>query len=549
MSESSLSARLKALMAQADKSAADVARESKVSMATLSRILNGDTENPSFTNMSRIAEVLGVSLDTLAGTSAPIAVPSITTGTDTEVTPLASHIAATFVIENTDKSVKEAAQLLESAAAGVWVSCWTEDYVDPTTRRPYATTARQVGTKRIEVDLLFPHEMVEAGSLVGMLSVIAAAVTSTGARMLDMRVPEALQRTFQGPAFGVRGLRDMTNKYGRPLLSCTLRPMMGLSPKVYGRAIFEALKGGADMTCDPTLLHSIPGLEWRERFRFAAEAVLAAGQDTSEFKMHAANVSAPTVEAMLERADWAKELELGAVMVDSAAIGWTALQSLTQWCRENDIILCAMGGRALGGNMMAEALEAKLLRLVGCDMASIGSPLRGSIAQRRFSVGTVKAMRDHHLAPTPEEGLLYEQPFTGMEGCMPAVGGGHNPWHFPRLIDALGDDTLIQCGGAVMGHPWGSAAGATAVRVAVESLVQARNEGHMLNVDGRAILQKAMKYSPELKHALEFWQEGAFLFGVVPGNGKQAPLEGKVEETNVTRPTFRTVSKDDEGDK
>jgi hypothetical protein len=38
------------------------------------------------------------------------------------------------------------------------------------------------------------------------------------------------------------------NKYGRPLLGCTIKPKLGLSAKNYGRAVYECLRGGLDFT-------------------------------------------------------------------------------------------------------------------------------------------------------------------------------------------------------------------------------------------------------------------------------------------------------------
>jgi len=44
--------------------------------------------------------------------------------------------------------------------------------------------------------------------------------------------------------------RDKLNKYGRPLLGCTIKPKLGLSAKNYGRAVYECLRGGLDFTKD-----------------------------------------------------------------------------------------------------------------------------------------------------------------------------------------------------------------------------------------------------------------------------------------------------------
>ncbi|CAN1354523.1 Ribulose bisphosphate carboxylase large chain (Fragment), partial [Linum perenne] len=49
-----------------------------------------------------------------------------------------------------------------------------------------------------------------------------------------------------GNVFGFKALRallerDKLNKYGRPLLGCTIKPKLGLSAKNYGRAVYECL--------------------------------------------------------------------------------------------------------------------------------------------------------------------------------------------------------------------------------------------------------------------------------------------------------------------
>ncbi|MFZ2620251.1 MAG: RuBisCO large subunit C-terminal-like domain-containing protein [Alphaproteobacteria bacterium] len=535
-------AALKALLDERNISAAEVARASGVSVASISRILSGKV-NPSFESMSRIAAAVGVPLDYLAP-------QGVGKKPATESAAASQSVGALFVLEGTDHDAAAAANLLENAARGSWGNSWTDVYADADLPTPTVVQSIQTGTRQVQVELAFPHTMVEAGSLAGVLSVVSASLTGTGARLVDVRIPDVLVRTFAGSAFGLRGLRDSTNKHGRPLLATTIRPLHGLSPRQYGRAVYETLAGGVDITADPTLLHHIPLNPWRERFRFAAEAVHAAGRDTNEFKTHAANITAPTVEDMLERALWAKDLELAMVLVDSAAVGWSALQSVAAWCRKNDMLLCAMGGRALGGEMLSEQLQAKLLRLAGCDIVSTGSPLRGNVANRRYVAGVLNALRDDTVALAPDHGHYFSQNFAGLTAACPALGGGHNPWHFPRLIDAVGHDAIVQCGGSVMGHPAGFGAGATATRVALEAVVLARNEGQNLAVEGRNILSHAARYSPELKAALEHYQEGSFLFGVVSGRfGLAAPRPTAGTIIPGATPTVTLFPTKPEGDK
>ena len=60
---------------------------------------------------------------------------------------------------------------------------------------------------------------------------------------------------------------------------------------------------------------------------------------------------------------------------------------------------------------------------------------------------------------------------------MPVASGGIHAGQMHQLLDLFGDDVVLQFGGGTIGHPMGIQAGATANRVALETMVLARNEG------------------------------------------------------------------------
>jgi ribulose-bisphosphate carboxylase large chain len=92
------------------------------------------------------------------------------------------------------------------------------------------------------------------------------------------------------------------------------------------------------------------------------------------------------------------------------------------------------------------------------------------------------------------------------------ASGGIHVGHMPDLVAIFGDDAVFQFGGGTLGHPWGNAAGAAANRVALEAMVLARNEGRDVAAEGADLLRKAAKHSPELRIALETWQDVSFEF-------------------------------------
>ena len=69
---------------------------------------------------------------------------------------------------------------------------------------------------------------------------------------------------------------------------------------------------------------------------------------------------------------------------------------------------------------------------------------------------------------------------------------------------------VLQFGGGTIGHPQWIQAGAVANRVALETMVKARNEGRDIKSEGPEILKKAAQFCTPLKQALDTWGEISF---------------------------------------
>src|SRR3979490_2315219 len=130
-------------------------------------------------------------------------------------------------------------------------------------------------------------------------------------RLEDMRIPVAYLKTFQGPPTGIVVERERLDKFGRPLLGATTKPKLGLSPKNYGRVVYEALRGGLDFVKDDENINSQPFMHWRDRFLYCMEAVNRASAASGEVKGHYLNVTAADMEGMYERPEFPKEPRRG----------------------------------------------------------------------------------------------------------------------------------------------------------------------------------------------------------------------------------------------
>jgi ribulose-bisphosphate carboxylase large chain len=445
-----------------------------------------------------------------------------------EYAPLDSDILACFKIvpqAGVDREEAAAAVAAESST-GTWTTVWTDLLTDMDYYKGRAYRIEDVpgDDTAFFAFIAYPIDLFEEGSVVNVFTSLVGNVFGFKAirslRLEDVRFPLAYVKTCGGPPNGIQVERDLLGKYGRPLLGCTIKPKLGLSAKNYGRAVYEVLRGGLDFAKDDENINSQPFNRWRDRFMFVQDATLNAQNETGEVKGSYLNVTAPTFEQMMERAEFAKEIGAPIIMHDYITGGFTANTSLANWCRKNGMLLHihramhAVLDRNPHHGIHFRVLT-KILRLSGGDHLHSGTVVGKLEGDRAATLGWVDLMRESFIPEDRSRGLFFDQDWGSMPGVMPVASGGIHVWHMPALVAIFGDDSCLQFGGGTLGHPWGNAAGACANRVALEACVKARNEGRDVEKEGKEILTNAAKHSPELKIALETWKEIKFEFDTV----------------------------------
>ena len=289
----------------------------------------------------------------------------------------------------------------------------------------------------------------------------------------------------------------------------TMKPMLGLSGRNYGRVVYEALKGGLDFTKDDENINSQPFMHWRDRFLYCMEGVSKATAETGEIKGTYLNVTAGTMEEMYERAEFARDLGSVIIMID-LVIGYTAIQSMAKWARKNDMILhLHRAGHGTYTRQKSHGISfrgiAKWMRMAGVDHIHAGTVVGKLEGDPKVIAGIYDTCRETYVPKNPQHGIFFDQPWASLKKMMPVASGGIHAGQMHQLLHYLGEDVVLQFGGGTIGHPMGIQAGATANRVALEAMVLARNEGVDIKTEGPEVLRRAAKWCKPLEAALDTW--------------------------------------------
>ena len=436
--------------------------------------------------------------------------------------PKDTDIIALFRITPQDgvDPIEAAAAVAGESSTATWTVVWTDRLTACDQYRAKAYRVDPVPGQPGQWFAYIAYDLIlfEEGSIANLTASIIGNVFGfkplKSLRLEDMRFPVAYVKTFKGPPTGIVVERERLDKFGRPLLGATTKPKLGLSGKNYGRVVYEGLKGGLDFMKDDENINSQPFMHWRDRFLYCMEAVNRANAETGEVKGHYLNVTAGTMEEIYRRAELAKEVGSVIIMID-LVIGYTAIQSISEWARQNDMILhLHRAGHGTYTRQKSHGVSfrviAKWMRLAGVDHIHAGTIVGKLEGDPPTVQGYYNICREMHNAVDLPRGIFFEQDWANLKKVMPVASGGIHAGQMHQLLDLLGDDVVLQFGGGTIGHPMGIQAGATANRVALEAMVLARNEGRDIANEGPEILRAAARWCKPLQAALDVWGDITF---------------------------------------
>jgi len=276
-------------------------------------------------------------------------------------------------------------------------------------------------------------------------------------RLLDIDFPESFLQDFQGPQFGVSGLRKLLAVPDRPILFGVIKPNVGLPPKPFAQLGYQAWLGGLDIAKDDEQLGDVAWSSVEERSRLLGALCRKAETETGEKKIYLANIT-DEVDQLIASHDIAVKNGAKAVMINGMTTGFSAVRMLRKHASvplvsHFDFMAPYIQLPWFG---VRDKVFSKLQRMAGYDVL-------------------IYPGLDSRLKTTKEEAITNARAclddMGDLKRMLPVPAGSQWAGSLGSLYELLGSaDFGIVPGRAVFGHPMGPKGGAASLRQGWEAV-------------------------------------------------------------------------------
>ena len=319
--------------------------------------------------------------------------------------------------------------------------------------------------RRAEVSLSWPLSNMGT-SLPNLMATVAGNLFElnpfSGLKLLDVKLPAVFLGKYQGPQFGVPGTRELSGISDRPLIGTIIKPSVGMTPAATAELVEALAEGGIDFIKDDELQADGPHCPFEERVTAVMSVLNRHAEKNGRKVMYACNITGE-VDEMLQRHDALVNAGGTCVMVSMNSIGLPAMVALR---RHSQVAIhghrngWGMYGRSPAIGMSYIAYQ-KFWRLAGVDHMHVNG------LQNKFSESDESVIASARECLTP----MFDPPERGCE-IMPVFSSGQTARQAPGTYAALNSkDLIFACGGGIVAHPSGIAAGVRGIRQAWEAAV------------------------------------------------------------------------------
>lgn len=354
--------------------------------------------------------------------------------------PKQDDVVAAYTINSTSETVAEVANKLASLSA---VSRFHSINANKKYEKAMPTVYKLNGNFAY---VAYPIELFEKDNVPQMLAVLSGnsySINDASIRLDDIGLPKAIVDEFNGPAFGIKGIRSYLKAAERPLLATTL-PNNLKNEKEHALAAKHSWLGGCDIVKDSPFLTNHSFNSFKKRLSEVVDAQNKAEDLTNQPKIYVPNITAETNE-MIRRAEIVKDHGITHALVNIPFAGISSLQSLSR----NNFHVAVEGhvpykGLYLDG--ISPIVIAKIARLLGADQVTMPSNINNK-------------SKSH----------IFEKPWHNIKPSF-AVCHINSPAQISKLVDSFGNNIIIDLSDHINSHVHGPLKGSQEAKIAISHL-------------------------------------------------------------------------------
>ncbi len=317
---------------------------------------------------------------------------------------------------------------------------------------------------RGEADIAFPVDAIGT-DLAALMTIAIGGVFSikglTGVRIVDLALPPSFRDAYPGPRYGIEGSRALAGVQGRPIIGTIVKPALGLRPDESAAMVRDLVEADVDFIKDDEKLMGPAYSPLADRVRAIMPVILDREQRTGRKTMYAFGITAIDPDEMMRNHDVVAAHGGNAAVINIASIGFGAMQFLR--ARSSLVLHAHRNGWDLLTRHPGFGFDFKpwslFWRLLGVDQFQING-----IAAKYWEPDSsfARSFADC-CAPI----------FSSADRPLPVVCSGQWGGQAAATWRETGGttDLLYLCGGGIVAHPDGPAAGVRAVRQAWEAAI------------------------------------------------------------------------------
>jgi len=318
--------------------------------------------------------------------------------------------------------------------------------------------------RRADVDIAFPLDAIGT-DLSALMTIAIGGVYSikgmTGIRIVDLKLPPEFKGAHPGPQFGIPGSRRLTGVEGRPIIGTIVKPALGLRPHETAELVGELIESGVDFIKDDEKLMSPAYSPLRDRVEAIMPLILDHEQKTGRKVMYAFGISHADPDEMMRNHDLVLKAGGNCAVVNINSIGFGGMSFLRK--RSGLVLHAHRNGWDILTRNPATGMDFKVYqqfwRLLGVD---------------QFQINGIRVKYWEPDESFVESFKAVSTPLFDKTDCpLPVAGSGQWGGQAPETYQRTGrtTDLLYLCGGGIVSHPGGPAAGVRAVQQAWQAAV------------------------------------------------------------------------------